>query len=149
MQPNSFSHILCVVSLTLLVLWQNGSCEGWKKDSMSQQPNRVANGNWGGQNVRVEVADGGTQLSFSCASGRIEGPVTLDSEGRFNANGTFTAESMGPRNEDDPPKPRPAVYTGVVQDKKMTLVVTVPDNKAEGGTFELTLGEPGRIRRCH
>ena len=62
---------------------------------------------------------------------------------------TFTAEGMGPTNEDDPPKARPAVYSGVVSEKKMTLTVTVPDNKAEGGTLELTLGEPGRIRRCH
>ena len=149
MQPNSLSYALCVVSLTLLALWQNGSCEGGKKDSMPQQPNRVANGNWGGQNAQLEVADGGAQVRFGCAQGNIEGPVMLDADGRFNAKGTFTAESMGPRNEDDPPKPRPAVYSGVVRDKKMTLTVTVPDDKAEGGTFELTLGEPGRIRRCH
>src|SRR3954471_17810500 len=123
MQPNSFSYSLCVVSLTLLALWQNGSCEGGKKDSMSQQQSRVANGNWGGPNVLIEVAEGGAQLRFNCAQGHIEGPVTLDSEGRFSAKGTFMAEGMGPRNEDDPPRDRPAVYSGVVQDKKMTLTV--------------------------
>ena len=149
MQPNSFSYSLCVVSLILLALWQNGSCEGGKKVTMSQQQNRVANGQWGGQNARLEVSEGGAQIQFSCARGSIEGPVAVDSEGRFNAKGTFTAEGMGPRNEDDPPKPRPAVYSGVVSEKKMTLTVTVPDDKAEGGTFELTLGEPGRVRRCH
>jgi hypothetical protein len=116
---------------------------------MSQQQNRVTNGNWGGQNALLEVSEGGAQIRFSCAQGTIELPLTLDSEGRFSAKGTFTAESMGPRNEDDPPKPRPAVYSGVVSDKKMTLTVTIPDNKDEGGTFDLTLGEPGRIRRCH
>jgi len=148
-QPNSFSYSLCVVSLTLLALWQNGSCEAGKKDSMSRQQNRVADGKWGGQNALLEVAEGGARIHFGCAHGIIEGPVAVDSEGRFNAKGTFTAEGMGPRNEDDPPKSRPAVYSGVVNDKKMTLKVTVPDDKAEGGTFELTLGEPGRIRRCH
>ena len=149
MQPNSFSYSLCVFSLSLLALWQNGSCEGGKKDSMSQQQNRVAKGNWGGQNALLEIAEGGAQIRFNCAYGRIEGPVTVDSEGRFSAKGTYTAEGMGPRNEDDPPKSRPAVYSGVVSDKKMTLTVTVPDNKDEGGTFELTLGEPGHVRRCH
>ena len=149
MQPNSFCYSLCVLSLTLLALWQNGSCEGGKKAAMSQQQNRVAKGNWGGPNVHIEVTDGGTRIRFNCAQGVIEGPVELDSEGRFSAKGTFTAEGMGPRNEDDPPKARPAVYSGVVSDKKMTLTVTVPDDKAEGGTFELTLGETGRIRRCH
>ena len=149
MQPNNFSYSLCVVSLTLLALWQNGSCEGGKKDSMPQEQNRVANGNWGGQNALLEVSEGRAQINFSCAHGTIEGPVTVDADGRFSAKGTFTAEGMGPRNEDDPPKGRPAVYSGVVQDKKMTLTVTIPDNKDEGGTFELTLGEPGRVRRCH
>lgn len=149
MQPNSFCYSLCAVSLTLLALWQNNSCEGRKTVSMSQQQNRVSKGTWGGPNVRLEVTEGGTQIRFNCAHGTIEGPVTLDPEGRFSAKGTFTAEGMGPRNEDAPPKARPAVYSGVVVDKKMTLTATIPDDRAEGGTFELTLGEPGRIRRCH
>jgi hypothetical protein len=37
----------------------------------------------------------------------------------------------------------------VVRDRVMTLSVTVADAKEEGGTFELTRGEPGHIRRCH
>lgn len=149
MQPNSFSYSLCVVSLTLLALWQNGSCEGGKKTTMSQQQNRVANGKWGGPNVHVEVTEGGAQMRFNCAHGSIDGPVVLDSEGRFSAKGTFTAEGMGPRNEDNPPPSGPAVYTGVVHDKKMTLTVTLEADKNERGTYELTLGENGSVRRCH
>jgi hypothetical protein len=148
-QPNSFSYSLCVVSLTLLALWQQDSCEGGKTGAMSQQQNRVAKGNWGGPNALLEVSEAGALIRFSCAQGSIELPLTLDSEGRFKAEGTFTAEGMGPRNEDDPPKARPAVYSGAVSEKKMTLTVSLPDDKSEGGTFELTLGEPGRIRRCH
>jgi hypothetical protein len=148
-QPNSFSYSLCVFSLTLLALWQNGSCKGGKTVAMTQQQSRVAVGSWGGQNALLEISEGGAHIGFSCARGTIEGPVTVDADGRFSAKGTFTAEGMGPRNEDDPPKSRPAVYSGVVQDKKMTLTVTLPDDKNEGGTFELTLGEPGRVRRCH
>lgn len=149
MQPNGFSHSLCVFSLFLLALWQNGSCEGGKTVAMSQQQSRVAEGNWGGQNALMEVSEGGARLNFSCARGRIEGPVALDAEGRFRVEGTFTAQGMGPTHEDDPPKARPAVYSGVVREKKMTLTLTVPDDEREGGTFELALGEPGRIRRCH
>lgn len=104
---------------------------------------------WGGQNVQMDVTEDGAQLRFSCAQGKIDKPLTLDAEGRFNANGTFTAGAMGPTREDDPPKSRPAVYSGVVRDRVMTLSVTVPDDKEEGGTFELTHGEPGHIRRCH
>lgn len=149
MQPNSISHSICVVSLTLLALWQNGSCEGGKKDSMSQQQNRVAKGTWGGPNVHMEVTEGGAQIRFNCAHGIIEGPFTTDSEGRFSAKGTFTAEGMGPRSEDNPPPSGPAVYSGVVRDKRMTLTVKLAADEAERGTYELTQGENGNVRRCH
>lgn len=104
---------------------------------------------WGGQNVQLDVTEDGAQLRFSCARGKIDKPLTLDAEGRFNAHGTFVAGAMGPTREDDPPKSRPAVYSGVVRDRVMTLSVMVTDVKEEGGTFELTHGEPGHIRRCH
>src|SRR6185436_17386934 len=89
LQPNNFSYHVCVISLTLLALWQNGSCEGRKTGAMSQQQNRVGKGNWGGQNALLEVSEGGAQIRFNCAQGSIELPLTLDSEGRFSAKGTF------------------------------------------------------------
>lgn len=149
MQPNSLGHGLCVVSLTLLALWQNGSCEGGKKAPMSQQQARVAKGIWGGPNVHVEVTEGGARIRFTCARGSIDGPVALDSEGRFSVKGTFAAEGMGPQREDDPPPSGPAVYSGVVRDRKMTLTVTVEADDNARGTYELTQGENGRVRRCH
>lgn len=149
MHPNGIGHKLCVLSLLLLALWHGGSCRSVKMATISQEQRRVANGQWGGQNAQLDVSEDGANLRFSCAHGSIELPLTLDAEGRFSAQGTFVAEGMGPLREDDPPKSRPAVYSGVVRDKVLTLTVTVPDSKGEGGTFELTLGEPGRIRRCH
>jgi hypothetical protein len=116
---------------------------------MSQEQHRVAIGQWGGQNVQLDVAEDGAQLRFSCARGKIELPLTLDAEGRFSAEGTFVAQGMGPTREDDPPKSRAAVYSGAVRNNLMTLTVTVADSKEEGGTFELTQGKPGSIRRCH
>jgi hypothetical protein len=148
MRPDS-SYKLCVFSLLLLTLWQGGSCRSVEMATMSQAQHQVAAGKWGGQNVELDVTADGARLRFSCAQGDIEHPLTLDAEGRFSAKGTFVAGAMGPVREDDPPKRRPAVYSGVVRDKVMTLTVTVTDDKAEGGTFELTQGEPGRIRRCH
>jgi hypothetical protein len=148
-QPNSFSYSLCVFSLILLALWQTGSCKGGKATAMSQQQNRVAAGNWGGQNAHLEVSEGGAQIRFSCAHGSVEEPLTLDAEGRFNAKGLFVAESMGPTYEGNPPKSRAAVYSGVVRDKKMTLTVTVTGDKDESGTYELTQGESGHVHRCH
>lgn len=149
MQPNGFSYTLGLYTLLLLVLWQSDSCQDVKVATMSQEQRKVATGMWGGQNAQLDVSEDGAQIRFSCAQGKIELPLMLDAEGRFSAKGTFMAEGMGPRREDDPPKYRPAVYSGVVRDKVLTLTVTVADSKDEGGTFELTLGAPGRIRRCH
>ena len=149
MQPFGVSHKLCVFSLLLLALWQGGSCRSVEMATMSQAPQRVAAGKWGGQNAQLDVTEEGAQIRFSCARGKIEQPLTLDAEGHFSAKGTFVAGGMGPTREDDPPKSRPAVYSGVVRDQVMTLTVVVADDKEEGGTFELTRGEPGHIRRCH
>jgi hypothetical protein len=149
MRPNSVSHKLCALSLLLLALWQNASCRSVGMATTSQEQRRVAAGTWGGQNVQLDVTEGGARLRFSCAYGEIGQPLTLDAEGRFSAKGTFVAEGMGPTREDDPPKSRAAVYSGAVRDDLMTLTVTVADSKEEGGTFELTQGKPGRIRRCH
>jgi hypothetical protein len=148
-QPKSVSYSVCLFSLSLLCLWQGGSCEGGKTGAMAQQQqNCVANGVWGGQNAHLEVTEGGAQVRFTCAHGSIEEPLTLDAEGRFSANGTFVAEPVGPSRADEPTS-RPVVYSGVVRDKSMTLTFTFKDNKEKGGTFNLTQGEPGSVRRCH
>jgi len=142
------SHNPFVLSLILLALWQTGTC-GSSHPKATLQKQQVATGRWGGQNVQLEVTQVGAQIRFSCATGKIEQSLTLDAEGRFSVNGTFVAEAMGPTREDNPPKSRPATYSGAVRDKSMTLSVTVTGSKQEGGTFELTQGEPGHIRRCH
>jgi hypothetical protein len=149
MQPTSASHTLCALSLLLLALWLGGHCRSVKMATVSQEQHRVAPGKWGGQNVELDVTEDGARMRFSCARGNIERPLTLDDEGRFSVQGTFVAQGAGPSRADDPPKSRPAVYSGVVRDKLMTLTVSVTDSKEEGGTFELTRGEPGHIRRCH
>lgn len=149
MRPNGVSHTLCVYSLLLLALWQSGSCRSVEMATTTEAQHLVAAGKWGGQNVELNVTEEGARIRFSCAQGNIARPLTLDAEGRFSAEGTFVAGSMGPSREDDPPKSRPAVYSGVVRGKVMTLTVTVTDDKEEGGTFDLTQGEPAHIRRCH
>jgi len=142
------NHNPFVLSLVLLALWQTGTC-GSTHTKSTNQKQQVATGRWGGQNVQLEATRDGAQIRFSCASGKIEQALLLDAEGHFSVNGTFVAEAMGPAREDNPPKSRTATYSGAVHDKSMTLSVTVTGSKQEGGTFELTQGEPGHIRRCH
>lgn len=149
MQPTSASHRLCVYSLLLSALWLGGPCRSVKMATVSQAQHRVATGKWGGQNVELDVTEEGARMRFSCARGIIEQPLTLDAGGRFSVQGTFVAQGAGPLRADDPPQSRPAVYSGAVRDNLMTLTVSVTDSKEEGGTFELTQGESGHIRRCH
>ena len=147
--PDSIGLNCCVISLLLLTLCLSDPCRSGKMETKSSMQRRVANGLWGGQNVQLDVTENGASVRFSCAHGKIEQPLTLDDEGRFSAKGTFVAEGMGPTHEDNPPKSQPAVFRGLVRNSSMTLTVTVTDAKEEGGTFELTQGQPGHIRRCH
>lgn len=149
MRLNSVRHKLCVYSLLPLALWLGGDYQSVKMATISQAEHRVAAGTWGGQSAQLDVTEAGAQVRFGCAHGDIEKPLMLDAEGRFNVRGTFVAGVKGPLREDDPPQSRPAVYSGVVRDKVLTLTVTVEGSKEEGGTFELRQGEPGRIRKCH
>jgi hypothetical protein len=113
--------------------------------TMSEEPTRLATGEWGGQHVRVEVSDDGAQLDFDGGRGVIERPITLDGEGRFSAPGTYTAEHGGPLSEGHEPKPQPALYGGVVRGKEMTLKLTLTETKQEVGPFTLTRGGRGRV----
>jgi hypothetical protein len=149
MQQNNISYTLCIFALILFALWQNGSCRVDKTVAMSKEQNRVAAGDWGGQNVRMNVTETGARLQFTCARGSIEEPLVLDNEGRFSAKGVFTADAMGPLRKDNPPKSGPALYNGTVSDTKMTLTITFIETKEKAGEYSLEYGKPGRVWRCH
>ena len=116
-------------------------------EAMSEERSRLAAGVWGGQHLNVEVSDEGATLDFDAAHGVIPRPVTLDGEGRFSAQGTYTPERGGPVREGREPKPRPAVYSGVVRGKEMTLNVTLTETKQELGPYTLTRGSRGRVMK--
>lgn len=113
--------------------------------ALSKERNSLAAGVWGGQHLRVEVSDDGARLDFDAARGVIEQPVTLDGEGRFSVQGTYTVERGGPVREGEEPEPQPAVYSGAVRGKEMTLNVKLTETKEELGPYTLTLGSRGRV----
>lgn len=116
-------------------------------EAMSQERSRLAAGVWGGQHLNVHVSDEGATLDFDAAHGVIPRPVTLDDDGRFSAQGTYTAERGGPQREGEEPEPQPAVYSGVVTGKEMTLNVTLTETKQEFGPYTLTRGSRGRVMK--
>ena len=148
MHRNLLSYNFCLFSLIFLSLWQNGSCKTAETNTMLKKQNRVATGNWGSRNVSMEVTDTGARLQFGCAHGDIPRPITLDGDGSFSVRGVFIPETPGPTREDVPPVNRPALYSGTVQDKTMTLNITLTDKDEKLGPFTLEQGKGGGMRRC-
>jgi hypothetical protein len=145
----SLSYNSFVFPLVILMLWQPGSCRNENSSTMvKQEQHRVTTGNWGGQNIILDVTESDAKVQFSCSHGTIDEAIVLK-DGKFSAKGTFTREGPGPLREDDPSTKQPAVYRGSVQDKIMTLTVTLTKTNEEAGSFTLEYGKPGRVRRCH
>ena len=129
------------------------------KSAAVKKMNRLQNGMWGGRHVRLDVEAGGARVEFDCAHGRLEGPVVLDAEQRFDVRGTFTRERGGPTLVPEgtadgqvPPdagaETFPARYTGRVAGKSMTLTVTALDSGETLGTFSLGHGRPPVLTKC-
>ncbi|MCA1634525.1 MAG: hypothetical protein LC802_12730 [Acidobacteria bacterium] len=109
---------------------------------------RVASGVWGGQHIRMNVRADGASVEYDCAHGTIDETLELDNEGRFDAKGTHVREGPGPIRVGKLPRSRPARYTGRVGGDEMSLTLTLTDTSQEIGTYTLTRGSEGFIRKC-
>lgn len=130
---------------------QNGgdSSKGKMNSNSEEKSARVAAGVWGGNQARLMVREDGANVVYGCARGTLDAPLALDGSGRFSVAGTHVRERPGPiRLDVPPPASRPARYTGVVEGETMTLSVTLTDESEEVGTFTLTRGSGGRVRKC-
>lgn len=103
---------------------------------------------WGGEHVRIEFKDGDGRVEFDCAHGTITDPLKTDSEGRFALNGTYVREGPGPIRLNVPRVSQPARYSGTIKGDEMSLSVTLNNTSQEIGTFTLTRGSEGLIRKC-
>jgi hypothetical protein len=107
---------------------------------------RVPQGDWGGQHVRLTVQDAGGTIEFDCAHGSLDEPLLLDTSGHFDVKGRLVAEG-GPLRQDEPENARPARYHGESDGQHMSLQVTLEGGE-DGGTFSLDKGSPGRLFKC-
>ena len=113
--------------------------EGGKSD--------VPAGTWGGDGVRLEVGERGAEVEFDCAHGSM-GKISPGRNGRFEVRGVFVRERGGPERIGGEPEGEPARYSGRVEGERMTLRVTLTDSNTDAGTFTLTRGKAGRLRKC-
>lgn len=128
-------RILCVVPLLLIALAVG-----------SQKMQRIATGVWGGQHIRIEVGEKSATVEYDCAHGVIDGPLVVDSDGKFSWHGTHRLERGGPIRAGEKPKEYPATYTGSVNGDTMTLTLKIPGFDEE--TFTLEKGKPGDLVKC-
>ena len=108
---------------------------------------RDLRGTWGGEHIAMEVTDAGATIEYDCAHGRITEKISLNADGRFETKGFHTRERGGPVRQGENNE-RPAVYRGAIKDETMTLTVELAENNEAVGTFTLTHGKTGRIRKC-
>ena len=125
----------CVLLFSLLLM---------SLTAMKQQ--RIATGVWGGQHINIKVGAKSAAIEYDCASGVIDGPLVVDSNGNFQLRGTHRMERGGPVRSDEEPRQVPATYTGSVKGNTMTLTLKLSDSDEE--TFTLERGKQGDLFKC-
>ena len=128
-----------VFSLTCFVLFSSG---------MTHKTQRMLNGAWGGDHIRLEVTGRSATIEYDCANGTIDGPLVVDGRGNFKLSGTYVREHGGPIRREESRNARRARYSGWTDGKKMTLTVVLSDPNETVGTFTLIRGNEGRAWKC-
>jgi hypothetical protein len=134
------NRLVVVVSLVLLI------CS--IAASRPRRLQRLQTGSWGGPHIRVDVGSRSATIDYDCANGTIDGPLTLDSKGRFSWRGTHHSERPGPIRIDQQSSGQPVIYTGFVKGTTMDLTVKFAGSGVLLDTFTLKRGGAGRVFKC-
>ncbi len=116
-------------------------------NAITSSQSRDLRGTWGGEHIAMEVTDAGATIEYDCAHGRITQKIDPDADGKFEAKGIHERERGGPTRQGED-EGQPAIYRGSIKDETMTLTVELAENNESVGTFTLTQGKTGRIRKC-
>ena len=114
--------------------------------SVMTKMQRIPKGVWGGQHINIEVGEKSATIEYDCASGVINGPLVVDSNGNFKLRGTHRMERGGPIRADEKPNEHPATYTGSIKGNTMTLSLKLSSSDEE--TFTLEKGKQGELFKC-
>jgi hypothetical protein len=158
MRTNGYNSIGVLFALPLVFfLWQGSSCRSSKANSnrnssmntnaITASQSRDLRGTWGGEHIAMEITDAGATIEYDCAHGRITERIAPDAAGTCEAKGAHTRERGGPTRQGED-EGQPAIYRGSIKNETMTLTVELAENNEAVGTFTLTQGKTGRIRKC-
>jgi hypothetical protein len=132
--------LLTIIGLVLLMAFSTAG--------RPRRMQRVLSGTWGGQHISMEVDGGSASIEYDCARGTIDGPLTLDTKGRFTWRGNHYREHGGPVRRDEPSNSQAAIYKGWIEGDTMTLTVSLENSDESLGTYTLKRGSSGRVFKC-
>jgi len=115
--------------------------------SSDANQSRGVGGIWGGPHISMEATETGAEIEYDCAHGRITERIVPDRSGNFEVKGVHVTEHGGPVREGENNE-KAASYRGSIHDETMTLTVTLSGKNETIGTFTLTHGTSGRVRKC-
>ncbi len=137
MQDNRVIRLLPLLAFSVMAF----TCPG-------DIPDRVPDGNWGGQHMGMVVTDTGAKLDYDCASGAITQPLLLDGSGHFTWTGVHHIEHGGPIFEGEQPNTHAAKFTGDASSSRITITVTLTDTTYPSQTYSLTRGASPQVFKC-
>jgi hypothetical protein len=114
---------------------------------------RAANGpydgQWGGNQIMLDMNPYGGKVELGCGSGTITGPLKLAKDGSFTARGTYEAYHGGPERVEERPKvTAQARYRGQIKDGMMMLFIT-PAGAKNADHYMLQKGVRKKLIRCY
>ena len=105
----------------------------------------VPEGSWGGEHAALQVDASGADYELDCAHGRMESPLRLIAEGRFDVVGFYVPEG-GPTRESPPQLP--ARFAGSSDGARLTFSITLRDTGQTIGPFTVVRAQPPRLVKC-
>jgi hypothetical protein len=101
-------------------------------------------GTWGGDNAGLIATDTSAHVHIGCTLGDTKGRIIPDAEGRFSIPGTYDVDAY--------PVERgiihPAIFSGQIVGRTMTLTVTLTDTARVLGPVNLVFGKEPQMGAC-
>ncbi len=101
-------------------------------------------GTWGGDNAGLIVSSTDVHVHIGCTLGDAIGPIHPDSNGRFQASGTYNVDAYPV----DRGIVHPASFTGQIIGETMTLTVSLTDIARVLGPVTLIYGKEPKMGPC-
>ncbi len=125
---------------SMLAAFLAALCLGVACSEVEPTPDTV-DGQWGSDEILIEVHNGRTHIYLTCADGDIEGTIQLDRNGEFMTPGTL---AIGPVVREV----LSAEYSGQVRGDILTIEITVVDSGTSLGPFTAIRGQASQIVQC-